>query len=128
MKFIYPAIIHEDIDGYWAEFIDLEGCSTQGDTLEELLENATEALEVYLLGLLEDGIKLPTPSSITNQKHLEENCFTTLISTEVDLSKNIKSIKKTLTIPAWLNEKALDKRINFSSVLQKALIQELGLR
>jgi hypothetical protein len=96
--------------------------------LEELLENANEALEVYLLGLLEDGIKLPTPSSITNQKHLEENCFTTLISTEVDLAKNIKSIKKTLTIPAWLNEKALDKRINFSSVLQKALIQELGLR
>jgi predicted RNase H-like HicB family nuclease len=82
MKFIYPAIIHEDIDGYWAEFIDLVGCSTQGDTLEELLENANEALEVYLLGLLEDGIKLPTPSSITNQKHLEENCFATLITTE----------------------------------------------
>ena len=128
MKFIYPAIIHEDIDGYWAEFIDLEGCSTQGDTLEELLENATEALELYLLGLLEDGIKLPTPSSIATHKNLEDNSYATLISTEVDLAKNIKSIKKTLTIPAWLNEKALDKRINFSNVLQKALIQELGLR
>lgn len=128
MKFIYPAIIHDDIDGYWSEFPDLEGCSTQGDSLEELLENASEALEVYLLGLLEDGIKLPAVSPISSFKNLPENCFTSLISTDVDLSKNIKSIKKTLTIPAWLNQKALDKGINFSNVLQKALIQELGLR
>ncbi len=128
MKFIYPAIIHEDIDGYWLEFPDLEGCSTQGDSLEELLENASEALELYLLGLMEEGIKLPAVSPISSFKNLPENCFASLITTDVDLTKNIKSIKKTLTIPAWLNQKALDKGINFSNVLQKALIQELGLR
>ena len=128
MKFIFTAIIHEDVDGYWLEFPDLERCSTQGDSLEELLGNANEALELYLLGLLEEGIKLPAASPISSFKNLPENCFTTLITANVDLSKNIKSIKKTLTIPAWLNQKALDKGINFSNVLQKALIQELGLR
>ena len=75
MRLNYPVIIHKDIDGYWTEFIDLEGCSSQGDSLVELLENATEALELYLLGLLEDGIKVPTPSSINNFMNLKRNCY-----------------------------------------------------
>ena len=58
MLVIYPAIIHVDDDGLWAEFPDLPGCFTQGDTQEELLANAAEAMECFLLGLLEDGEKL----------------------------------------------------------------------
>lgn len=126
MNFVYPAIIHNDADGYWLEFPDLVGCSTQGDTLEELIENAQEALEVHILGLLEYGDVLPTPSNATAIV-LEDNTFTTLISANVDLAKNTKSVRKSLTIPVWLNEKALIEGINFSSVLQKALIKELGL-
>ena len=49
MLLIYPAIIHEDDDGLWLEFPDLEGCQTQGDTQQELLANAAEALEGYAL-------------------------------------------------------------------------------
>ena len=49
MLVIYPAIIHVDDDGLWAEFPDLPGCFTQGDTQEELLANAAEAMECFLL-------------------------------------------------------------------------------
>lgn len=119
---IYPAIIHDDNDGFWAEFPDLEGCTSQGESLEEILCNAKEAMELYVLGLLEDGIKLPVASKIKNLKNLDEDAFSTLIETNIDLAKNTKSVKKTLTIPAWLNDRALEKGINFSQVLQEALI------
>ena len=55
MKFIYPAIIHDDSDGFWAEFPDLEYTSSTGATLTELVTNAQEAMELYILGALEDG-------------------------------------------------------------------------
>ena len=66
MKFIYPAIIHDDADGFRAEFPDLAYTSSTGSTLTELVTNAQEAMELYILGALEDGERLPTPTSIRN--------------------------------------------------------------
>lgn len=122
MLFIYPAVIHEDADGMWAEFPDLEGCTTYGDTMEEILSGAAEAMELYVLGMMEDGVQPPMPTDIKEIKRLDKNAFATLIQSDVDLAKNTKSVKKTLTIPAWLNQRALDKGINFSKVLQEALV------
>ena len=122
MLFIYPAVIHEDADGMWAEFPDLEGCTTYGDTMEEILSGAAEAMELYVLGMMEDGVQPPMPTNIKEIKRLDKNAFATLIQSDVDLAKNTKSVKKTLTIPAWLNQRALDKGINFSKVLQEALV------
>lgn len=110
MLLIYPAIIHEDDDGLWLEFPDLKGCQTQGDTQQELLANAAEALEGYALCLLENGQKLPSASNPTKIRLEDENSFISLIQTNVDLSKHTKSVKKTLTIPAWLNERALAEK------------------
>lgn len=53
--------------------------------------------------------------------------FTTLISVDEDLAKQTKSVKKTLTLPYWLNEKALSAGVNFSKVLQNALMKELNI-
>lgn len=124
MKFIYPAIFHKDPDGYWAEFPDLAGCHTSGNTVEETLDNATEALSGYLLSLIDRDIKITKPCDISKIK-LEENCFTSLVETTLNATK--KSVNKTLTIPSWLNDKALQKNINFSAVLQNALMHELEL-
>lgn len=87
MLVIYPAIIHVDDDGLWAEFPDLPGCFTQGDTQEELLANAAEAMECFLLGLLEDGEKLPQPSAPQNIKLTEPNTLYFLDSVENRLSE-----------------------------------------
>lgn len=127
MLVIYPAIIHEDTDGLWAEFPDLPGCFTQGDSQEELLANAEEAMECFLLGLLEDGKKLPAATHSTEILLTEANTYTSLIQAKIDLAKNTKSVKKTLTIPAWLNKRALEANINFSNLLQDALVKELKI-
>ena len=123
MKFIYPAIIHDDSDGFWAEFPDLEYTSSTGATLTELITNAQEAMELYILGALEDGQSLPTPTSVRNLP-CTDSSYPTLVQTDIDLGKNSKSIKKNLTIPAWLNERALEKGVNFSQLLQEALVEK----
>lgn len=124
MLAIYPAIIHDDPDGLWAEFPDLPGCATQGDTQEEILESAAEAMECYLLGLLEDGENLPAPTS-PKTIPCAPGTYLSLIRADIDLAKNTKSVKKTLTIPAWLNQRALAANVNFSNLLQNALMKEL---
>ena len=126
MVVIYPAVIHDDPDGLWADFPDLDGCQSQGDSLEEILVNSAEALECYALGLLENGQKLPAPSSPTSIV-TEDGSFVTLIKADVDLAKNTRSVKKTLTIPSWLNDRAVANGVNFSSVLQNALLAQLGI-
>ena len=80
-------------------------------------------MELYILGALEDGESLPTPTSIRNLP-CTDTTYPTLVQTDIDLAKNSKSVKKTLTIPAWLNDRALAKGINFSQLLQEALSRE----
>lgn len=127
MLLIYPAIIHEDPDGFWVEFPDLAGCQSQGDDMQELLANAGEALEAYALYQLENNAALPHPCNPVDI-HLEDsNSFVSLIQANVDLAKNTKSVKKTLTIPKWLNDRAIAAKINFSGVLQQALLKELKI-
>lgn len=126
MKLLYPAIFHEDNDGVWAEFPDLEGCQSYGDTVSETLDNAREALEGYCITLLEDGHMLPAASDIKTIT-TDGNAFVTLVETDLTtrLAKQ-KSVKKTLTIPAWMNDAAVEKGINFSSVLQEGIMRKLN--
>lgn len=124
MLFTYPAVFHEENSSYWVEFPDLKGCQTFGDTLNETVLYAQEALSGYVLTLLETGRKLPVPSNIKDIV-IETDSFTSLVSCDIDQYKDTKAVKKTLTIPAWLNDKALEKGINFSKVLQDALLTKI---
>ena len=125
MVFTYPALVHNDPEGLWLAFPDLPGCQTYSPTINELLSDAEEALECYIVEELEHSGKLPSPCDI-NTIPVEGNNFTTLIRIDADLAKQAKSVKKTLTIPYWLNEKALAAGINFSKVLQEALLEKLA--
>ncbi len=66
MKLIYPAVFHKEDEAFWVELPDLEGCNSFGDTFEETLTNAREALEGYSISLIEHKEKLPTPSDISS--------------------------------------------------------------
>lgn len=124
MKTAYPAIVHTEEGGLWVEFPDIEGCFTDGKTVAEAIENASEALGGCLCSMMDNGIAIPTPSDI--QSIQVEDGFTTMVITDPLLyKKNTKAIKKTLTIPEWLNEEAEKRHVNFSSVLQKALLAML---
>lgn len=126
MVFVYPAIVHFANNSLWLEFPKLVGCTTFGDNIEEVYDNAMEAMEVYILSSLENNISLPNATDFKELKsNIDDNSFITYIKKDIDLSKNTKSVKKTLTIPAWLNNLALEKNINFSKELQEALVDKL---
>lgn len=131
-RFYYPAVFHvgEDV-GYWVSFPDLDGCITQGASLEDAVSNAEEALGLFVEATLEDLKEaLPAPSIPSKIKLENETDFMMMVAYDpiAYAKKNSnKAVKKTLTIPEWLNELAEKRNINFSKLLQKALIKELDI-
>ena len=56
----YTVIIHNaEEGGYWAEVPSLEGCFSQGETVEETIANIREAIQAHITALKKEGIKLP---------------------------------------------------------------------
>ncbi len=123
MLFVYPAIFHKEENSYWVEFPDLEGCHTYGNSIVETMEAAQEALSAYLLTLLEQGSPVASPSDISSFQ--VGNGFSSLVSCDINQYKDTKAVKKTLTIPSWLNDRAVSMGVNFSQVLQEALIAKI---
>jgi antitoxin HicB len=123
MLFVYPAIFHKEEDAYWVEFPDLEGCHTYGSSVNETMEAAQEALTAYLLTLLEQKKEIAAPSDIS-AIHTDDG-FSSLVSCDINQYKDTKAVKKTLTIPSWLNDRAISMGINFSQALQEALLSKI---
>lgn len=130
MLFAYPALFHKENNSYWVEFPDLIGCQSFGSTLNETIEFAQEALSSYILTLIDENKPLPSPSVIKNLDSLitDEDTFSSLVTCDIGQYENARSVKKTLTIPAWLNDKALSQGINFSKVLQDGLLSKIQSR
>ncbi len=128
--YFYPAIFHNDEKGgYWISFPDFPECMTQGETMEEAYEMAVEAMGLCIDDRLRNEESLPEVSAPVDYI-LQEGDFSCLI--EFDLVQyrkkhNTKSVKKTLSIPEWLNEAAMEYDINFSQVLQEALMKKMGI-
>ena len=127
-KLIYPAIFHkEEVGGYSVTFPDLPGCNTEGNDLAEALYMAQDALGLYLYSLKQD--KMPLPQSMQPEALiLDKDSFVTLVEWDEEAylrRTSNKAIKKTLTIPEWMNTLAEERNINFSKTLQEALLEKL---
>lgn len=129
MKLVYPAkFYYEEDGGYSVEVPDLVGCITQGENLEEAMQMAQDAALGWLLTTIEEEEEIPTPSSIEEIK-IEGKGFKTLLLLDIDQYTEKygtkKSVKKTLTIPEWLNKRAEKVGINFSQALQEILLNKI---
>ncbi len=129
-KYAYPAVFTHEKDGsYSINFPDLDGCYTCGDTLEDGIEMAEDALALVLYGYETDAKEIPTPSAPSSIP-LNEGEFVNYIVCDTMAYRKMyhnKSVKKTLTIPEWLNEAATAMELNFSQVLQEALMQKINI-
>lgn len=129
-KYIYPAIFTEESGGgYSIAFPDIPGCYTQGEDMNDGMEMADDILCLRLYDMKKNGETIPAPSDIRTLK-TEENQFATLVSCDTLEYKKFyekKAVKKTLSIPSWLNEMAEAQHINFSAVLQSALKDKLNV-
>lgn len=128
-KYIYPCVVYEEDGIYYADFRDFNGCFTDGESLEELIINTKNVLEGTLFTLLKNNLEIPEPTM--KKIELKGNEF--LVYVDVWLTPIInkiknQTVKKTLTIPKWLNDEAEKRSVNFSSLLQTALKQYLDIR
>ena len=127
-KFVYPAIFEaEDGGGYSVSFPDLPGCFTEGDTLEGALEMAKDAIGIYLAELESDGKEYPVASNPA-ALNVKGKSFIAMVDMDLLAYKqkhDNRAVKKTLSIPRWLNTLAEREGVNFSNILQAALRERL---
>ena len=130
MLSMYPAVFYKnEIGGYTVIFPDLEYAITEGKDEFEAMEMAVDCLAGFLYTSSMDEEEIPKPSDLQEinlQEFLKDKdvnikeAFKTLAKLHFD-----KSVRKTLTIPAWLDKEARKAKINFSKTLQEALLKKL---
>lgn len=129
-RLFYPAVFHEaEEGGFWISFPDIPECLTEGDDMRQAYEMAVEALGLAVTERKKEKKALPDPSSPQDISTAQGEF---LVIVEFDMAAyqrkhNSRAVKKTLSIPEWLNEEAMKQNINFSQVLQEALIKKVGM-
>lgn len=129
MKYVYPVLFTKENNLYNVSVPDLPGCFTFGETLPEAIEMARDAICMWLCDAEDKGENIPKASLITNLSPQKDSFYNLIDADTLEYRKehDNKAVKKTLTIPSWLNAKAEKEGVNFSQVLQDGLKRRLGL-
>ena len=128
MKLVYTAIFDPNDDGsYTVTVPDLPGCVTEGPNLAEAIDMAVDAASGWILGELEEGNSIPSATPFFDVQLDDPNCFKSVLSLDMNAyaeKYSTKTVRKNITIPAWLNTYGEKNNINFSKVLQEALLKQ----
>ena len=119
----YTATFSKDDDGWLVEFPDLERCATNAETLDEAIIQANNILEDYMALLERDNLIIPkaTPYEKINAP-IKQRIVVSMQNARLRWQN--KTVRRTVTLPAWIEQKALEKGLNFSQVLQSALMRK----
>lgn len=123
-EYIYPAIFHKNNDNsFTVSFPDLPGCITEGKNIGNALKMAHSALAQWIEFLKDENETLPIPS---NYKNIitKENEIISLVQVDI---KNTKSVKRTISLPKWMDEKLSEAGFSLSKLVQEAAKQKLKL-
>lgn len=127
-RYIYPVIITYN-QYFIARFPDFPMLTAEGESEEELINELETLLAQHLHSLEKNNLTIPTPSSL---KELSQSTVTTIMFIKVWMPPyrdnfDDKSVKKTLSIPSWLNSIAEEHNVNYSRLLQDSLKRQLGV-
>ena len=129
-QYVYPAVFTEEAEGsYSIRFPDIKNCFTSAETLGDGIKMANDVLCLMLYEMEQAGEEIPSASSI-HEIVVEENEFVNFVSCDTLAYRRFfdnRAVKKTLSIPSWLNDMAEKANINFSGTLQEALKQQLNI-
>ena len=126
-KLFYPAVFHKaEEGGFWIWFTDFPECLTEGDDMQEAYEMAVEALGLVLTGRAEEKEEIPKPTEV-DQITVDNGVLVIVEFDRMEYQRkhNSRAVKKTLSIPEWLNDAAIKAGVNFSQVLQEALMEKV---
>lgn len=130
MKYVYPAIFTQEAGNVLVSVPDLPGCHTFGGTLADALYMAQDAVEMWLWDAENNREAIPpaSPQGEIAKQCTAENQFVNLIAADTDEYRkrnDTRAVKKTLSIPSWLNYEAEKANAPFSQILQQALKEYL---
>lgn len=129
MKYVYPVIFTQEDGHYIIHFPDFPNIFSEGDSLADAMDMAEDALNLWLWDAEEKHDPIPDPTDITAVK-VPENAIVSLVKADTQKYRQLydtQAVKKTLTIPRWLDTLAKERNVNFSNVLQNALMTELNV-
>lgn len=129
MKYVYPAILTQEDDGIIVSFPDVEGARTDGATMEEALENAEDVLNLMLLTMEEKHMDIKPPTPIASLDVPKGSTVALVRADTLAYSKKVdtRAVRKSVSIPAWMDSLAREHNLNFSNVLQNAICRELNI-
>ena len=128
-KLFYPAIFHTaEEGGFWITFPDFPECITEGDDMEDAYQMAVDAVG-FAINEREREKEVIPDASCPASIEVEDGVIVIVEFDMMEYQKkhNSRAIKKTLSIPEWLNEEAVARGVNFSQVLQEALMLKLNI-
>ena len=122
MEYVYPAIFHKNGDeSYTVVYPDLPGCISEGKTLGNALYMAQSALKQWIGYLADKELEIPAASALEDIK-TSSGELVNLICAEV---KDARAVKRTVSIPKWMDDKVAQSGLSLSRVLQDALVERL---
>lgn len=126
MKNAYPVVLSKEGDGYFVTIPDFD-INTQGSDIADAMYMARDAIGLMGIDMEDDGKPLPEPGTVKAEKELDDDVITLIDVDFTEYRKKVdnRSVKKNCTIPYWLSVKAEKNSINYSRVLQDALIKTL---
>ena len=135
MLSMYPACFYKEKEGNYSVIFPVINQATCGDTLNEAMKMAVDCLAGYLYNAKLENLEVPKAPSMESinvdaEYDEYESAFVNMVTVDVDeyAKKHFeKSVKKTLTIPSWLNDLAIENGVNFSQALQSALKNQLHI-
>lgn len=121
---VYPVLLHKEDKGYSVTVPDIPGALTEGETQTEAVNMAADAIGL----MLEDQTNYPKATPLENIKTNKDE-IKALVSIDMDefRQNNPKTVRKSVSVPQYLDKLGREKGINFSATLTKALRAELGL-
>jgi predicted RNase H-like HicB family nuclease len=123
-EYVYPAIFHTNEDGsFTVTYPDLPGCITEGKSLANAIYMAQSALTQWLEYIIDKKQFIPSASNLKSIEITSEE-FVNFIRVDV---KDNRAVKRTVSIPKWLDDKAIEAGLSLSRVLQDALKDRLNV-
>lgn len=129
MKQVYPVILHPEPEGGFSVSVPDLNIGTQGETIAECIDMARDAIGLWGICEQDEGRVIPEPSGLKPEH--EEGELVTLVDIDFDAYRrahDMRTIRKNVTIPSYLNDLAERAGVNFSQVLQDGLKQRLGVQ
>lgn len=128
MKYVYPAIFTPlDSGEYDVKVPNLPGCQTCGKDLADAIFMAEDAIAMWLWDAESKSEAIPQPSEVTASMPTQFVNYVVADTDEYRKKNDNRAVKKTLSIPNWLNYQAEQANINFSQLLQEALKDRLNV-